>query len=59
MLCAHLIVIFSETIKFTRLETRTKESHLHARIRENKTLIRNESEIINYYPKKYLGAIMT
>ena len=24
---------FSETIKFTRLETRTKESHLYARIR--------------------------
>ena len=27
---------FSETIKFTRLETRTKESHLYARIRANK-----------------------
>ena len=32
----HLAVCFSETIKFTRLETRTKESHLYARIRANK-----------------------
>ena len=29
----YLVVLFSETIKFTRLETRTKESHLYARIR--------------------------
>ena len=40
---------FSETIKFTRLETRTKESHLYARIRGRiNTLIRNESEISDY-----------
>ena len=32
----YYFVCFSETIKFTRLETRTKESHLYARIRANK-----------------------
>ena len=51
--------VFQKTIKFTRLETRTKESHLYARIRIFNIPIRNESENINYYRKIFFRTIMT